>query len=72
MQLDIWSYWIQEGYVRDMKYSSKTNVNGTTPASDHKYAERLCHHKDNKIISRNNTDTCGQDCCLLEISLFTT
>lgn len=65
-KLDTWSRWIQEGYVRDMKYSSKTNINGTKPASDHTYAERLCHNKDTNLISRYNADTRGPDCCRSE------
>jgi D-lactate dehydrogenase (quinone) len=65
-KVDTWSRWIQQGYVRDMKYSSKTNGNGSKPASDHTYAERLCINKENDTISRYNADIRGPECCRSE------
>jgi len=55
-QLDLWSRWIKNEMVQDMKYSSKTKKQ----ASDTGYAERLC--KCDSTVSRCNADTHGPDC----------
>jgi D-lactate dehydrogenase (quinone) len=57
-RLDTWSRWIQNGYARDMRYSTQTGT-GQQPASDVTYAQRLCNHQPG--ISRYNANVSGPD-----------
>ena len=56
--VDTWSRWVQEGYVRDMRYSTREAIQ-TAQASDTNYAERLCQQESS--VSRYNADTKGPD-----------
>ena len=56
--VDTWSRWVQEGYVRDMRYSTPEAIQ-TAQASDTSYAERLC--RQDSSVSRYNADTKGPD-----------
>ena len=71
-RIDTWGRWIQQGYEKDMKYTTPSvldkikNGDDTYPlASDIHYRNKLCR-RDSTSVSRYNADCSGPDCCRSE------
>jgi D-lactate dehydrogenase (quinone) len=71
-RIDTWGRWIQQGYERDMKYTTPSVLekikrgDETYPlASDVHYGKKLCR-RNSTSVSRYNADCSGPDCCRSE------
>lgn len=71
-RIDTWGRWIQQGYERDMKYTTpsvlekiKKGDESYPLASDVHYGKKLCR-RNSTSVSRYNADCSGPDCCRSE------